>query len=141
MAITMKLDIVSAEREVFSGYVQFIVVTALLGELGIKPGHAPLLTLIKPGEITVTKEDGTEEIFYVSGGLLEIQPYSTTILADTVERADSLDEAAILQAKREAEEAMQKRDSDIDYSKAAAELARAAAQIRAIQKIRKKHRS
>lgn len=141
MAITMKLDIVSAEREVFSGYVQFVVVTALLGEIGIKPGHAPLLTQIKPGEITVTHEDGHEEIFYVSGGMLEVQPYSTTILADAVERAESLNEAAAMQAKREAEEAMQKRDSEIDYSKAATELARAVAQIRAIQKIRKKHRA
>ena len=137
MAITMHLDIVSAEKEVFSGVVQFVVVTAMLGEVGIKPGHAPLLTMLKPGEIRVTLEHGQEEVYYVSGGMLEVQPYYTTILADTVERADSLDEAAALAAKQKAEEAMQNRDADVDYSMAAAELARAAAQIRAIQKLRK----
>ena len=137
MPITMHLDIVSAEKEVFSGVVQFVVVTAMLGEVGIKPGHAPLLTILKPGEIRVTLEHGQEEVYYVSGGMLEVQPYYTTILADTVERADSLDEAAALAAKQKAEEAMQNRDADVDYSMAAAELARAAAQIRAIQKLRK----
>ena len=137
MAITMHLDIVSAEKEVFSGVVQFVVVTAMLGEVGIKPGHAPLLTMLKPGEIRVTLEHGQEEVYYVSGGMLEVQPYYTSILADTVERADSLDEAAALAAKQKAEEAMQNRDADVDYSMAAAELARAAAQIRAIQKLRK----
>ncbi len=141
MPITMHLDIVSAEREVFSGVVQFLVVTAELGELGVKPGHAPLLTQIKPGEIVVTTETGEQEIYYVSGGMLEIQPYHTTILADTVERADSLDEACALEAKKQAEAAMQNRQTDVDYTVAAAELARAAAQIRAIQKLRKQHRS
>ncbi len=138
MPITMHLDIVSAEKEVFSGVVQFVVVTAELGEVGIKPGHAPMLTLLKPGEIRVTLGNGEEQIYYVSGGMLEVQPFYTTVLADTVERAESLDEAAALEAKKRAEEAMQKRDSDVDYSLAAAELARAAAQIRAIQKLRKK---
>lgn len=139
MPITMHLDIVSAEKEVFSGVVEFVVVTAMLGEVGIKPGHAPLLTILKPGEIRLTLEHGQEEVYYVSGGMLEVQPYYTTVLADTVERADSLDEAAALAAKKRAEEAMQKRDADVDYSVAAAELARAAAQIRAIQKLRKHH--
>jgi len=137
MPITMHLDIVSAEKEVFSGVVQFVVVTAMLGEVGIKPGHAPLLTILKPGEIRLTLEHGQEEVYYVSGGMLEVQPYYTTILADTVERADSLDEAAALAAKQKAEETMQNREADVDYSMAAAELARAAAQIRAIQKLRK----
>jgi F-type H+-transporting ATPase subunit epsilon len=137
MPITMHLDIVSAEKEVFSGVVEFVVVTAMLGEVGIKPGHAPLLTILKPGEIRVTLEHGKEEVYYISGGMLEVQPYYTTILADTIERADSLDEAAALAAKQRAEEAMQKRDADVDYSVAVAELARAAAQIRAIQKLRK----
>jgi F-type H+-transporting ATPase subunit epsilon len=117
------------------------VVTAELGEIGVKPGHAPLLTLIKPGEIVVTRDNGEEEIYYVSGGMLEIQAFHTTILADTVERADSLDEAAAIEAKKQAEAAMLQRQSEVDYTVAAAEIARAAAQIRAIQKLRKQHRS
>jgi F-type H+-transporting ATPase subunit epsilon len=133
----MHLDVVSAEKEVFSGVVQFVVVSAMLGEVGIKPGHAPMLTMLKPGEIRVVLADGQEQLYYVSGGMLEVQPYTTTILADTVERADSLDEAAALLAKKHAEDLMQKRDSDVDYTVAAAELARAVAQIRAIQKLRK----
>jgi F-type H+-transporting ATPase subunit epsilon len=141
MPITMHLDIVSAEKEVFSGVVQYLVVSAELGEIGVKPGHAPLLTVIKPGEIVVTGENGEEEIYYVSGGMLEVQPYHTTILADTVERADSLDEAAAIEAKKQAEAAMLQRQTEVDYTVAAAELARAAAQIRAIQKLRKQHRS
>jgi F-type H+-transporting ATPase subunit epsilon len=137
MPITMHLDVVSAEKEVFSGVVQFVVVSAMFGEVGIKPGHAPMLTILKPGEIRVVLADGQEQLYYVSGGMLEVQPYTTTILADTVERADSLDEAAALEAKKHAEDLMQKRDSDVDYTVAAAELARAVAQIRAIQKLRK----
>ena len=139
MPITMHLDIVSAEKEVFSGVVEFVVVTAMLGEVGIKPGHAPLLTMLKPGEIRVTLAHGQGQVYYVSGGMLEVQPYYTTILADTVERADSLDEAAAIAAKERAEELMNNRDANIDYSVAAAELARAVAQIRAIQKLRKHH--
>jgi F-type H+-transporting ATPase subunit epsilon len=139
MPITMHLDIVSAEHEFFSGVVQFVSVTALLGEVGIKPGHAPMLTMLKPGEITVIMANGQEEIYYVSGGMLEVQPYHTTILADTVQRAESLDEAAALEAQKKAIEAMNNRKSDIDYTQAAAELARAVAQIRAIQKLRKHH--
>ena len=139
MPITMHLDIISAEKEVFSGVVEFVVVTAMLGEVGIKPGHAPLLTMLKPGEIRVTLAHGQEQVYYVSGGMLEVQPYYTTILADTVERADSLDEAAAIAAKERAEELMHNRDANIDYSVAAAELARAVAQIRAIQKLRKHH--
>lgn len=138
MPITMHLDIVSAEHEIYSGVVQFVVVTALLGEVGIKPGHAPMLTGLKPGEITVKLANGEEQIYYISGGMLEVQPYHTTILADTVQRADSLDEAAALEAKQKAVEAMHNRSSELDYTHAAAELARAAAQIRAIQKLRKK---
>lgn len=137
MPITMQLDIVSAEKEVFSGVVQFVVATAMLGEVGIKPGHAPLLSVLKPGTIEITMANGDEDVFYVSGGMLEVQPYHTTILADTVQRADSLDEAAVLEAKRHAEQAFLNRESDVDYSVAAGELARAVAQIRAIQKIRK----
>jgi F-type H+-transporting ATPase subunit epsilon len=141
MPITMHLDIVSAENEIHSGSVQYVVVSAMLGEVGIKPGHAPMLAVLKPGEIVVTRADGSEDIYYVSGGLLEVQPYHTTILADTVQRADSLDEAAALEAQKKAEEAMQNKKSEVDYTLAAAELARAVAQIRAIQKLRKNHHS
>ncbi len=137
MAITTHLDIVSAEREMFSGLAEMVVVTGVLGEIGISPGHAPLLTVLKPGEIRVTKQGGEHEIFYVSGGMLEIQPSCVTVLADSVERADSLDEAAALAAKARAEEAIANKNADIDYTVAASELARAAAQIRAIHKVRK----
>ena len=137
MAITTHLDIVSAEQEIFSGVVEMVVATGELGEIGITPGHAPLLTTLKPGEIRVTHQGGTEEIYYVSGGMLEVQPYYVTVLADVVERADSLDEAAALAAKARAEEAIANKNSEVDYALATAELARAVAQIRAIQKMRK----
>lgn len=137
MAITTHLDIVSAEQEIFSGVVEMVVATGELGEVGITPGHAPLLTVLKPGEIRVTLQGGKQEIYYVSGGMLEAQPHYVTVLADAVERADDLDEAAALAAKARAEEVIANKGADIDYSKAAAELARAVAQIRAIQKTRK----
>jgi len=137
MPITMHLDIVSAEKEIFSGVVQYVVATGQLGEIGIKPGHAPLLTILKPGLVTVTLADGQEMVLYVSGGMLEVQPFYTTILADEVERAEDLDEASALEAKKRAETLMQNKNEKIDFSVAAAELARAVAQIRAIQKIRK----
>lgn len=138
MAITTHLDIVSAEQEIFSGVVEMVVATGEFGELGIKPGHAPLLTLLKPGEIRVTHQGGTEDVYYVSGGMLEVQPYYVTVLADVVERADSLDEASALAAKARAEEAIANKGADVNYALASAELARAVAQIRAIQKLRKK---
>lgn len=137
MAITMNLDIVSAEKSIFSGAAEMVVATGELGEIGIIPGHAPLLTLLKPGEIRVTLQGGEKEVYYISGGMLEVQPYHATVLADAVERADSLDEAAALAAKAQAEEAMANKGAEMDYSVAAAELARAVAQIRAIQKVRK----
>ncbi|KTC68791.1 F1 sector of membrane-bound ATP synthase, epsilon subunit [Legionella birminghamensis] len=137
MAITTHLDIVSAEREIFSGVVEMVVATGELGEVGITPGHAPLLTVLKPGEIRITHMGGAQEVYYVSGGMLEVQPFYVTILADEVERAESLDEAAALAAKSRAEEAIANKNADIDYSMAATELARAVAQIRAIQKVRK----
>lgn len=137
MAITTHLDIVSAEREIFSGLAEMVVATGELGEIGIVPGHAPLLTILKPGEIRVTLPEGTEVIYYVSGGMLEVQPYYVTVLADSVERADHIDEAAALAAKSRAEEAIASRNTDMDYSAAAAELARAVAQIRALEKLRK----
>jgi len=137
MAITMHLDIVSAERAIFSGPVEMVIATGELGELGVVAGHAPLLTVLKPGEIRVTHMGGKQDIFYVSGGILEVQPNCVSVLADTVERADSLDEAVALEAKARAEEAMADKNSEIDYSLASMELARAIAQIRAIQKVRK----
>lgn len=137
MAITTHLDIVSAEGEIFSGVVEMLAATSELGELGIIPGHAPLLALLKPGEVRITHQGGSQEIYYVSGGMLEVQPYHVTVLADTVERAEALDEAAALAAKERAEEVIANKSAELDYSKAAAELARAVAQIRAIQKIRK----
>lgn len=138
MAMTMHLDVVSAEKAIFSGPVEMVIATGELGELGVVPGHAPLLTVLKPGEIRVTQMGGLEEIFYVSGGILEVQPNCVSVLADTVERADSLDEAVALEAKARAEEAMADKNSEIDYSRASIELARAIAQIRAIQKVRNK---
>lgn len=138
MAITMQVDIVSAEKEIFSGTVEMLVASGDLGELGITPGHAPLLTRLKPGEVKLTLAGGREEVFYVSGGMLEVQPYRTTVLADEVERAEDLDEAAALAARVRAEEAIAQKGSDINYAMASTELARAAAQIRAIKKMRRK---
>lgn len=134
--MTTHIDIVSASKEIFSGLVEMVVATGLLGEIGISPGHAPLLTILKPGEVRLTLPGGAKEIFYVSGGILEVLPLCVTILADTVERADNLDEAAALAAKTRAEEAMANKDAEMDYSVAAVELSRAVAQIRAIQKVR-----
>src|SRR5271168_4350620 len=106
MAITTHLDIVSAEQEIFSGLVEMVVATGELGEVGITPGHAPLLTVLKPGEVRLTLPGGAQEIYYVQGGMLEVQPSCVTVLADVVERADHLDEAAALAAKAHAESAM-----------------------------------
>ncbi len=139
MAITTQLDIVSAENEIFSGLVEMVVASAELGEIGITPGHAPLLTLLRPGEVRVTLQGGETALYYVSGGMLEVQPHQVTVLADAVERADDIDEAAALAAKTRAEEAIANKNTDIDYSVASAELARAMAQIRLLQKIRKTH--
>lgn len=137
MAITTRLDIVSAEHEIFSGLVEMVVATGELGEIGITPGHAPLLTVLKPGEVRLTLPGGHQEIYYVQGGMLEVQPQCVTILADVAERADHLDEAAALAAKAQAEAAMVNKGTEMDYSIAATELARAVAQIRAIKKVRK----
>ena len=137
MAITTHLDIVSAEQQIFSGIVEMVVATGDLGEIGITPGHAPLLTVLRPGEIRLTLPGGKQEVYYVSGGMLEVQPYCVTVLADAVERADNLDEAAALAAKARAEEMISNKGAELDYSVASIELARAVAQIRAIQKARK----
>ena len=136
MAITTYLDIVSAEKQIFSGIVEQVVATAELGEIGIVPGHAPLLTTLKPGEVRITLPEGREEYFYVSGGMLEVQPYHVTVLADTVERAESLDEANAIAAKERAEAAIANNNSDMDYSVATTELAMAMAKIRILRKMK-----
>jgi F-type H+-transporting ATPase subunit epsilon len=135
MAMTVHCDIVSAEEEIFSGLVEMIIATGATGELGINFGHAPLLTQLKPGPIRVIKQGGEEEIYYLSGGFLEVQPYQIKVLADTALRADDLDEAAALEAQKKAEHAMANKIGEIDYSRAIAE---AAAQLRTIQEIRRK---
>lgn len=137
MPMTTHLDIVSAEQQIFSGVVEMVIATAELGEVGISPGHAPLLTVLKPGEIRVIKQGGEQELYYVSGGMLEVQPHCVTVLADVVERAEELDETAALAAKVRAEECIASKGSEVDYAVAMGELARALAQIRLIQKLRK----
>jgi F-type H+-transporting ATPase subunit epsilon len=137
MSRTTHLDIVSAEHEIFSGLVEMVVATGELGEIGVTAGHAPLLTVLRPGEVRLTLPGGHQEIYYVEGGMLEIQPNCVTVLADVVARADHLDETAALAAKAHAEEVMAGKGGEMDYSVAAAELTRAVAQIRAIQKARK----
>jgi F-type H+-transporting ATPase subunit epsilon len=138
MAMTFHLDIVSAEEQIFSGLAEMIVVTGALGELGILPGHTPLLTSVKPGFIRVTLQGGKEEIFYISGGMLEVQTQVVTLLADTAIRAEQLDEAAATEAKERAEKALTEKGAEFEYSKAMVELAEAAAQLRTIKELRKK---
>lgn len=138
MAMTVHVDIVSAEAEIFSGTASMVFAPAEMGEVGILPRHAPLLTKLRPGEVRVVKPDNEEEFFYVSGGMLEIQPHSITILSDTAQRAHDLDEAAALEAKQRAEQSMKDKKSEVDYAQAERELAEAVAQLRAIQHVRKK---
>lgn len=140
MAMTLHLDIVSAEAEIFSGQAEMVFVPASQGEVGILPRHTPLLTTLRPGEVRVKIPDAEEQVFYVSGGILEIQPHVVTILSDTALRAHDVDEAAALEAKQHAEQAMRDRKSDFDYAQAQAELAEAVAQLQTIQRLRKKGR-
>lgn len=139
MAMTVHVDVVSAEESIFSGLAELIVVPGESGEMGIYPRHSALLTRIKPGSVRLKLPDQAEdELIYVSGGMLEVQPDVVTILADTAIRGGDLDEARALQAKQEAEEAMKNRSSDIDYAQAQAELAEAIAQLAAIKQLRKR---
>jgi F-type H+-transporting ATPase subunit epsilon len=138
--MTMHVDIVSAEEEIFSGAATMVFAPAEMGELGITPRHAPLLTKLKPGEVRVQTQSGEEQFFFVSGGMLEIQPHMVTVLSDTAIRAKDLDEAAAKEAQERAERAKQDSKSEMDYAKAQAELIAAAAQLRAIQHLRKKNR-
>lgn len=138
MAMTLQCDIVSAEREIFSGLVEMVITTGSFGEIGIAYGHAPLLTGIKPGPVRLIKQGGAEEIFFVSGGYLEVQPYHVTVLADTALRADDMDEAAALEAQQLAQQHLENHSSEIDFQRAAIQLAEAAAQLRTLQAIKKK---
>lgn len=137
MAMTLQLDVVSAEDKIFSGLVESIQVTGSEGELGIQYGHAPLLTTIKAGMVRVVKQFGDEELIYVAGGVLEVQPGHITVLADTAVRAEDLDEQAALDAKRRVEEHIANPSADFDYAEAAAELAEVIAQLKLIRKLRK----
>jgi len=134
---TIHVDIVSAEGEIFSGEAAMVFAPAAMGDIGIAPRHAPLLTTLRPGEVRVQTPTGEEQFFYVSGGAIEIQPHLITVLADTALRAKDIDEAAALQAKQRAEEALRDRTGAVELAEAQAELARAAAQIKAIEKLRK----
>ncbi|HAB04018.1 MAG: F0F1 ATP synthase subunit epsilon [Alloalcanivorax venustensis] len=137
MAMTVHCDIVSAEKQLFSGLVELVVAAGVEGDLGVMPGHAPLLTRLKPGPVRVKKQNGDEEVFYVSGGFLEVQPKLVTVLADTAERAQDMDGAQAEEAKQRAKEALEGKNADMDYSRAAITLAEASARLRTIEQIKK----
>ena len=136
MSMTLHIDIVSAEAEIFSGTVTMVYAPAEMGEVGIAPRHAPLLTRLKPGEVRVQTQEGEELSFFVSGGMLEVQPHVVTVLADTAIRAADLDEAQALEARERAEKMLADKSADIDYAKAQSELAQSMAQLAAICKLR-----
>lgn len=138
MAMTMHLDIVSAEKEIFSGLAEVVIAPAIMGEVGIHARHTPMLTPLKPGEVKITKQGGEVEYIYVSGGMMEVQPSVVTILSDTAVRAQDLDEAAAMEAKQAAEEAISNREGDIDIAEAQSKLLEAVAQLRMIENFRKK---
>jgi F-type H+-transporting ATPase subunit epsilon len=134
---TIKLDIVSAEQEIFSKEVETVFITGDLGELGIAPGHSQLLTTLRPGYVRAVLPDKEEEVFYISGGMLEVQPNIVSVLADTAKRAMEIDEAAAIEAKTAAEKVLAGKISAVDMAKATAELAEITAQIRAVQRLKK----
>lgn len=136
MAMTTHVDIVSAEKEIWSGKATMVFAPGIMGELGIAPRHTPLLTRLKAGEVRVRGENGEDESFFITGGMLEIQPHVVTVLSDTATRADDLDEAAALQAKQRAEEAMANSKGEMDLAKASAQLAEAAAIVETIKKVK-----
>ena len=138
MPMTVHCDIVSAEKQIFSGLVEMVIAAGSEGDLGIQYSHAPLLTCLKPGPVRLIEQGGNENVYYVSGGYLEVQPDKITILADAVLRAGDMDEAAALEAKAAAERELINQTGDFDYSSATAQLAEAAAQLRTLQAIRKK---
>jgi F-type H+-transporting ATPase subunit epsilon len=138
MASTVQVDIVSAEKEIFSGTAEMVFAHAELGEVGIAPRHAPFITRLKPGEVRVKVSESESYPFYVSGGMLEVQPHLVTILADTAIRAKDIDEAAAIQAKAIAEEALTDKSGKIDYATAQAQLAEAIMQLRTLDRLRKR---
>jgi F-type H+-transporting ATPase subunit epsilon len=135
---TLQVDVVSAEEEVFSGQASFVALPGEQGELGILPGHAPLITRIKPGTVRIKTESGSEELLFVAGGILEVQPGGISVLADTAIRGKDLDEAKANEAKRQAEQVLQSQVSDINYASAQAELAIAMAQLSAVRRLKGK---
>ena len=134
----MHLDIVSAEEEIFSGNVKNIIAAAMMGEVGIYPKHTPMITPLKPGEVKIITEQDEEMLFFISGGVIEVQPEIVTVLADTAIRGEDLDEAKAEESKKRAEEALADKSDNIDAAKALAELAQAAAELKMIETIRKK---
>ncbi|MEY4767598.1 MAG: hypothetical protein RL637_237 [Pseudomonadota bacterium] len=138
MTMTIRVDIVSAEKEIFSGLAQMVFAPAELGEVGIAPRHAPLISKLKPGEVRVKISETESHPFYVSGGILEVQPHLVTILADTAIRARDIDEAAALEAKAQAEEALADKSGKIDYATAQAQLIQAMMQLRTLERLRKR---
>jgi F-type H+-transporting ATPase subunit epsilon len=138
MKQTIQCDIVSAQEEIYSGEAAMIFATGTMGELGITPRHAPLITRLKPGPVRVQQPDGEEAFFFVGGGILEVMPHIVTVLADTAVRADDLDEAAAVRAKEEAERELADQTGDMEVAEAQARLVEAAAQLRALQQLRKK---
>lgn len=134
--VKLHVDIVSAEGEIHSGPAQMVFASAEMGEVGIAPRHAPLLTRLRPGAVRVQDPDGNEEEFFVTGGILEVQPHLVTVLADTAERASGIDEAEAERAKRRAEEKLSQASADIDYARAQAELSEAAARLHLVKKLK-----
>jgi F-type H+-transporting ATPase subunit epsilon len=135
---SIKVDVVSAEEQIFSGQAKFVSLPGEAGELGILPGHAPLITRIRPGTVEIESENGETELVFVAGGILEVQPTNVTVLADTAIRGRDLDEAKAEQARRAAEEALQNTGANLEYATAQAELAYATAQLAAIQRLRRR---
>ena len=140
MPTTMQCHIVSAEEEIYSGRIAMLSLVGTLGELGVLPGHAPLLTGIRPGPVRLRDENGEEEVFYAAGGYLEIQPGVVTVLADTALRASDIDEAAAAEAQQEAERALTEAAAEMDYGRVQAQLAAATAQQRTLEELRKRRR-
>jgi F-type H+-transporting ATPase subunit epsilon len=138
MAHTIKCKIVSAEKALYEGEVQMVIASGELGDLGITPGHAPLITSLKPGPVRLVFEGNEDDLYFVSGGFLEVIPSQVTVLADTAERAENLDEAAALQAQEEAKRLLNEQNSEFDYSRAAAEMAEAVARLRVIEQLRRR---
>jgi F-type H+-transporting ATPase subunit epsilon len=137
---TMQVEIVSAEEEIFSGEAEMVIAPAEMGDVGIMPRHTPLITRLRPGEVKLQTEGQDDQFYFVSGGVLEVQPHVVTVLADTAFRAKDLDEAQAQEAKQRAEEALADKQSDMDYATAQARLAEAVAQLRMLEDIRKRRR-